>query len=138
MTRQPWVLVAGDVIALALFGVVGLASHEESASVVLIARSILPFVLAWLVVGGAAGAFGPSAREGRVDPGRLVLAWLIAGTLGMAARSLVFDRELFTAFFVIGIAGFGLFLGGWRLAYYRFVRSGARPAGNPLEEGKNG
>jgi hypothetical protein len=138
MSRAPWVLLAGDVTALALFGLVGLASHEESASPGLIARSILPFVLAWLAVGAAAGAFGPSAREGRIDAGRLALAWLVAGTLAMVARSIVFDRELITAFFAIGVAGFGLFLGGWRLAYYRLVGSSSHPTGNSLEEGTNG
>jgi hypothetical protein len=45
------------------------------------------------------------------------MAWAVAGVLGMCGRALVFDRELFTAFFAIGITGAGLFLGGWRAMY---------------------
>jgi hypothetical protein len=127
-----WVLVLGDVTALALFGALGLASHEKSAGVETVARSILPFIIAWLAIGGLSGMFGAGAARGSLDPGRFVLAWLAAGVAGMVARSIIFDRELFSAFFVIGIAGNGLFLAAWRFVYGRWLCRPRRDADGPV------
>jgi hypothetical protein len=125
---SPWLLVTGDVAALVAFGLLGVASHEEAVSVEIVARSIVPFVSAWLVIGGIAGTFGSGARAGNVDPARFLAAWLIAGTIAMTLRAAIFDRELITAFFVIGIAGYGLFLTAWRLAYHRIAGGRHTPA----------
>ena len=125
---SPWLLIAGDIATLVAFGFIGVASHEEAISAEIVARSIVPFVVTWLVIGGISGMFGSAAQVGRVDPARFLAAWLIAGTLAMIARALIFDRELITAFFVIGIVGYGIFLAGWRLAYHRIVGGRHAPA----------
>ncbi len=125
---SPWLLVAGDIAALVAFGLIGLASHEEAVSTEIVARSVVPFVVAWLVIGGIAGMFGSEARAGNFDPARFLAAWLIAGIIAMINRAVIFDRELITAFFVIGIAGYGLFLADWRLAYHRIVGGRHTPA----------
>ncbi len=135
--RPAWVLVIGDIAALAAFGLLGVASHERELGAVIVARSIVPFVLAWLAVGGAFRMFSADARAGWVDPGLFLAAWLIAGVLAMIARAIIFDRELITAFFVIGIAGYGLFLAGWRLAYHRLSRRDSA-ATRTVNEGANG
>ena len=67
---SPWLLVAGDIAALVAFGLIGLASHEEAVSTEIVARSVVPFVVAWLVIGGIAGMFGSEARAGNFDPAR--------------------------------------------------------------------
>jgi hypothetical protein len=140
--RSLWLLILGDVAALVAFGLLGVASHERSVSVEIIARSIVPFVVAWLFVGGGFGMFGNDAQKGRVDPGWFLMAWLISGVSAMIARSIIFDRELITAFFVIGLAGYGLFLASWRVVYYRIVRrrdpSSGTSTGPPIKEGTNG
>ena len=94
--------------------VLGLASHEKSLSGETIARSMLPFLVSWTIVGLIAGMFIRRVPE---DWARLGLAWLAAAVFALCARALVFDRELFNAFFVIAIVGNGLFLFGWRFAY---------------------
>ena len=140
--RSPWFLVLGDIAALVVFGLLGVVSHETSVSVEIITRSIVLFVIAWLLVGAGFRMFGNEARKGRIDPGLFLMAWLIAGVSAMVARSAIFDRTLITAFFVIGLAGNGLFLAGWRLAYYRIVRirdsSSGPSTGTPIKEGTNG
>lgn len=140
--RSPWLLVLGDIAALVAFGLLGVASHEKSVGVDIIARSVVPFVIAWLLVGAGFWMFGNEAQKGRVDPGWFLTAWLIAGVSAMIARSIIFDRELISAFFVIGLAGYGLFLAGWRVAYYRIVRRrdplSGTSTGTPIKEGTNG
>lgn len=136
--RSPWFLVLGDVAALVAFGLLGVASHEKSIGIDIIARSIVPFVVAWLLVGAGFRMFGSEAQKGRVDPGWFLLAWLLAGVSAMIARSIVFDRTLITAFFVIGLAGYGLLLAAWRLAYYRIVRTSGASTGTSIKEVTNG
>jgi hypothetical protein len=71
--RSARVLVAGDVAALVAFGLIGLASHEKSGGLEVIARSILPFVIA----GSPSAvrlAYSAPAREGRMDRGCSCLA----------------------------------------------------------------
>jgi hypothetical protein len=119
-------LIAGDIAALAAFGAVGLVSHDEAVTAGVVARVMLPFPLAWLLVAALAGAFSARAVDGRYPVASVLLAWAAAGALGMAGRALVFDRALFSAFFVIGIAGGGLFLGAWRAIYNWWAGRSAR------------
>jgi hypothetical protein len=104
------------VAALVVFGVIGLLSHEDSFTLKVFARAILPFPVAWLLIGPIGSVF--RARVSRV---RLLRAWLVAGTLALAVRALIFDRELFSAFFVIVLVGDGLFLLAWRTVHDRLL-----------------
>ena len=110
-------LIAGDVAAFVAFGLVGLAGHEDAVTQTTFARAILPFPLAWLLIAPFFGAFTARAAEGRYPVANVLMIWAAAGVAAMGGRALVFDRELFTAFFAIGITGAGLFLAGWRAMY---------------------
>ena len=50
-------LIAGDVAAFVAFGLFGLASHEDAVTGTTIARAILPFPVAWLLIAPFFGAF---------------------------------------------------------------------------------
>lgn len=116
------VLIAGDLVAMLLFALVGIASHEKDISLTIFARSFLPFAAAWLSLGALLGAFGterPSLR--------LLAVYLVCGVSALAARAVIFDRELLNAFFVIALVGNGLLLFAWR-----WVRSGFLPGGERL------
>jgi hypothetical protein len=128
MSKPDARVAAGDVAVLVAFGLIGLASHERELTLVAFARAVLPFPVAWLVVGAAAGVL-----RMRVPLGRLAIAWLAAGLLALVGRSIVFDRELFTAFFVIALVGNGLFLIGWRLLLKMLMKraGGESPGGRP-------
>jgi len=114
-------IVAGDLLALLAFALVGLASHEHEATVAALARTFVPFAVSWLIVGGAFGTLRP-APDGCPRIGlRAFAAYLAAGVIALVARSLLFDRSLFNAFFVIALAGNGLFLFGWRFAAWAWL-----------------
>jgi hypothetical protein len=125
-------LLCGDIAALTAFGMLGLASHEKSVDFATLARSLLPFLVSWLAVGTAAGAFSDRAVAGRITAARLIGAWLAAGVVGLVARAVVFDRELFNAFFAIALVGNGLFLGAWRAIYSRWTANRPPEAGSHL------
>ena len=110
------VLIAGDLCAMLLFAIVGVASHEKDISLTIFARSFLPFAVAWLTLGTALGAF----RSERPSL-RLLAVYLVCGVAALVARSVTFDRPLFNAFFVISLVGNGVLLFTWR-----WVRSGLR------------
>jgi hypothetical protein len=121
MAPRRW-LMLGDLLALLAFSLVGLLSHEREPTVAAFARTYLPFAVCWLLVASVLGGFQPVA-DGRPVRGMGILAlWLPAGVLGLFLRSMVFDRTLFTAFFVIALIGNGLFLFGWRAVAARFLR----------------
>jgi Protein of unknown function (DUF3054) len=121
--RTDWRLLAGDCAAFLLFGLIGLASHEESVSVQSVARSLLVFPVAWILVAPWFGVFSNEWATARGKWLRLVIAWLLAGTIALVARAVIFDRELLSAFFVIALVGNGLFLAVWRAIYIRWKAS---------------
>lgn len=106
----------GDTAAFVAFGLIGLASHEESVTLAAVLRSIAPFAVAWLLIAPQVGALDPRARI----PGVLGV-YVVAGVLALVARGILFDRELMNAFFVIALAGNGLFLALWRAAYGAWI-----------------
>src|SRR3990172_4849480 len=123
-------LMAGDLLALLAFALIGLASHERELSVIALARTFVPFAVAWLLVASVLGGFQPDADGRPVSGWGIVLLWIPAGVLGIVARSMVFERTLFTAFFPIAVAGNGLFLLAWRGAAASLLRhfvSGVNP-----------
>ncbi|MCI0884099.1 MAG: hypothetical protein J4O13_06915, partial [Chloroflexi bacterium] len=86
------------------------------------------FPVAWLLIAPFFGAFSARAAEGRYPVANVLMIWAAAGVLAMGGRALLFDRELFTAFFAIGITGAGLFLAAWRAMYnWWATRSDRRP-----------
>jgi hypothetical protein len=118
-------LAMGDAAVLVLFGLIGLASHERALTAETLGRSVLPFVVSWLVIASLLGAYRDEIAD-RVL-GALVwvpAVWVLAGVTALAARSLIFDRPLFSAFFVIGLVGNGVLLVAWRTAWAAWLRGG--------------
>ena len=107
-------IVTGDLLALFAFALLGLASHEHEVSAAALARTFVPFAVAWLLVGGVAGMLRPAANGLPAVGPRFLVAYLVTAVIALAARSIIFDRTLFSAFFVIALVGNGIFLFGWR------------------------
>ncbi len=129
-------LIAGDIAAFVAFGLVGLAGHEDALTQTTFARAILPFPVAWLLIAPFFGAFTARAAEGRFPVANVLMIWAAAGVLAMGGRALIFDRELFTAFFAIGITAAGLFLAGWRAMYNWWATRFDRPTEEVRAHGK--
>ena len=108
------ILIAGDLAAMLVFALIGIASHERDISPAIFARSFLPFAVSWLTLGALLGAF----RSERPS-WRLLVVYLTCGVTALVARSVIFDRTLFNAFFGIALVGNGLMLFAWR-----WVRAG--------------
>jgi len=107
-------VVAGDLLALFAFALLGLASHEHEVTAAALTRTFVPFAVSWLIVGGAAGMLPPGSDGHPAIGPRFLAAYLVAAVIALAARSIIFDRTLFSAFFVITLVGNGLFLFAWR------------------------
>ena len=116
------VLIAGDLATMLLFAFIGIASHEKDISLAIVARSFLPFAATWLTLGAALGAF----RTERPSL-RLLAVYLVCGVTALIARSVIFDRTLLNAFFVIALLGNGLLLFAWR-----WLRAGLHPGAEHL------
>jgi hypothetical protein len=118
-------LAMGDVAVLVLFGLAGLASHERALTAETLGRSVLPFVVSWLVLASLLGAYRDDVAD-RIRGALLWVppVWLLAGVTALAARSVIFDRPLFSAFFVIGLVGNGVLLVAWRTAWAAWLSSG--------------
>ena len=122
--RRQWVILLGDLVAIAFFWLLGLATHQEGINAASFARAALPFMIAWLAVGGLLGAFQPRDAGSARSIIRTAVVWGISGLIALAARSLIFDRELITAFFFVSLFGYGMFLIGWRFLLAKFGSQG--------------
>ncbi len=109
-------------MAMLLFALIGIASHEKDINLTIFARSFIPFAVTWLTLGAALGAF----RTERPSP-RLLAVYLVCGVTALVARSVIFDRTLLNAFFAIALVGNGLLLLAWR-----WVRAGFGPGAERL------
>jgi len=129
-------IVVGDLLALLTFALLGLASHEHEVSAPALARTFVPFAVSWLVVGGLTGMLKPNVAGHPATGARFLVAYLVAGVVALVARSIIFDRTLFNAFFVIALVGNGILLFGWRalagiVLSRRSIATGGREATRP-------
>ena len=115
-------IVLGDLLALFAFALFGLASHEHEVSAAALARTFVPFAVSWLAIGTLSGAFEPSAERAPAINVRIVAAYAAAAIIALIARSIIFDRTLLNAFFVIALVGNALVLFGWRAAAAAWIK----------------
>ena len=99
-----------DAALIVAFAALGRRSHEEATGAGAILEVAAPFLIA-LVVGWLV------ARAWRTPlaPATGVVVWLVTVALGMALRSLVFDRGIAPTFIAVALLTLGLLLVGWRL-----------------------
>ncbi|MBA3943499.1 MAG: DUF3054 domain-containing protein [Herpetosiphonaceae bacterium] len=112
------VLVAGDVLAVLLFVVVGRASHHEDGSWLFnLARIGSPFLLGWFAVAPFTGAYQlPPPRRG-LWLRRSALTWLLGIGFGLVLRRFLFRDLVPPTFAVITLIFTGIFLLGWRTVF---------------------
>ena len=107
----------GDLAVFLLFPVLGSANHDASLSLDTIARTTVPFALAWAFVGLVPGIYAVRTLR---SPGRTLAvvpaAWLAAGIIALGARVLVLDRPFVLSFAIVAIGLTGALLVAWRLA----------------------
>jgi DUF3054 family protein len=110
------VLVVGDVVALVLFALLGLISHDKGIGAHGLFRDALPVVAGWLI---AAGSFDLYRRPSWK---RFVLTWLVGITGGVLVRGLVLHRNVLGAkyltFVAVTLVVTLVLLLAWRAAYW--------------------
>ena len=113
------VLLAGDVLALLAFVLVGLSSHQMTSGVVAnVTRIAAPLLIGWFAAVLLVGAYRLPAPGTRGDfLRRSALAWLLGIGLGLLLRNTVFGSNFSPVFAIITLVFTGLFLLGWRTAF---------------------
>ena len=118
--KTAMILLAGDLVALALFVLVGQREHEtiDAANPLLgILPNVIAFAIPWMIAAWLLGAL-------RVENDRLrffartLNAWLVAALFGLLLRSFLFGRAIIPSIFIAATLGFGgLFLFAWRVVF---------------------
>ena len=130
------ILLAGDVVMVIAFVVVGQRDHDlvDPVNPVWgVLKSTLVFALPWALAGAWLGAFPSGAGyTGRTMLNRSLNAWLVTTLLGLLLRSAVLGRAVLPTVFIWATLGFGgLFILGWRLVFaglWNFAGRRAQPA----------
>lgn len=121
--RFPWMLLAGDCIALLAFVLLGQADHDTlSAANVLshTARNWVSLGAPWIVMAMVLGAYPARNAALALRPFllRSGLAWLLAAPMGLWIRKIWLARGAIPVpFLLVTLAAGGLMLLGWRAVY---------------------
>lgn len=118
------ILLAGDLVALLLFILLGQADHgtlNPSNPLSGAFSNVIAFVVPWLIAALVLGAYrgsSPSPELGKFL-GTALLAWLVAAPWGMELRAILLDRgSIPVPFFLVTIGVGGAFLLLWRLIFW--------------------
>jgi hypothetical protein len=126
--RSPWLLLAGDLICLSVFVVLGLRTHNELAEASALARfliNVLPLALAWTLAALALGALRwPAPPSLRAVLARTLTAWLVAAPLALLLRALWLRSSVIVVpFMLVTLAVGGGLLLLWRALFFAWSRS---------------
>ncbi len=125
-------LLAGDLVVLTLFAVVGRRTHDEEVALAAafdVARTAAPFLLGWVVAAVATRALH---RETAVTLRSMLLhtliAWAVALPLAVVVRAVLLGRFSPWSFYLVASVVPLLMLLCWRLAFWVVTRSAGRDA----------
>lgn len=120
---NPIVLVIGDMIAIALFTLIGFATHGEMELSYLprMGASFFPVLIGWFLLAPWFGLFNDEAAEYKKILWRVPLAMLFAAPLATVLRAVVLHSAVIPLFALIlgSTNAFGLL--AWRLVYGRIL-----------------
>ncbi len=108
------ILIVGDILALVLWVVVGLESHQMTSGMLgNVLRVSAPFLIGWFGVAAFTGAY--RIDEGRARfLGRTALTWLAAVAIGLLLRATLFGNDFVPTFALVTLVVTGVFMLGWR------------------------
>ena len=124
MLKQKRILIAGDILAIAVLTLIGFASHEE-LTVSFIPRmgaTFFPVAISWFVIAPWFGLFQDGYLSKMRLHWRVAIAALYASTMAAALRGLILGRDIPPVFVVaLGVAAaIGMVV--WRWFYARFIQ----------------
>lgn len=117
-------LAMGDLLVLIGFLVVGELRHDVNPidQPLLVADTIAPFLIGWILASLAAGAYSPGAT--RTVPGAILWGagtWVVAAVIGLALRATQYFHGGALPSFALVVIGLGMVcFGAWRgaMAYW--------------------
>jgi len=122
--RSNQILIAGDILAIAIVTIIGFATHGEADMSFLprMLAAFIPVTVAWFIL---APWFGLFKQEITTNPKRLwrpVLAMLLAGPFAVVLRGLILNAPIIPIFAVVlsATSAFGMFV--WRGIYVLLSR----------------
>ena len=125
MRKIPALLVAGDLLAIAIVTLIGFATHGE-AGVALAPRMLTTFVpltFGWFLIAPFLGLFNPEVVSNPRQLWRPALAMVFAGPLAALLRAVLLNTVVIPIFGVVlsGSAGLGML--AWRALWCWLKRS---------------
>ncbi len=114
--RLLFVAVAGDIAVLVAFPFIGAMNHEDPVSFESFTRTVVPFAMAWLLVGLASTSFAAATIRSRtLTLQRVLLALIGSGVVAIAIRVVLFDRPFSLPFAIVAVGATTLLIVVWRL-----------------------
>jgi hypothetical protein len=108
----------GDLAIFVLFPLLGSASHEDGLTAGVFLRTTVIFAAAWYAIAPWVGGFSLSTMNRPLRAWRYTgLAWLLAGSVALVARTIIFDRPLDGGFAWVVLLITGALLMAWRTVY---------------------
>ncbi len=121
LSRRALVLLVGDLVALALFAILGRNTHNEAVGFLAaraVAGTAAPFLIGWLVASPLLGALRVAATSTPLSIVRATLtSWVAAFTLAMLLRGLALGRTSPLSFYIVAFLFPLLLLLAWRLTF---------------------
>ena len=114
----------GDVVAIALFVLLGEFSHPEIPFTVLgYLETLTTFLLGWVAVAAPAGVYGRATLEdGRIALLVPVLAWAVADAIAQLLRATtLFAGDAALSFYLVALIVGGAFIGAARYLIVRYT-----------------
>jgi len=119
MTKSKWMLVAGDIIALAVVTVVGFASHGETeiSFVPRMLTTFIPLVVSWFLISPWLGLFNSQITSNTKQLWRPALAMLLAAPMTAILRAAMLKGVALPLFTIILGSSAALGMLVWRGLY---------------------
>jgi hypothetical protein len=105
-------VAAADAACLAVFILLGRASHDLSSGITWYLTVLWPFLLGWFAAAAANRLYASWPNR----PLPLAATWVAGTALALLLRALITQRATPVAFIVVAYAFIGLAAFGWRLA----------------------
>jgi len=120
MAKSKYILVIGDLLAVALVTVIGFATHGETDLSFLprMAALFFPLIVAWFLLAPALGLFQQEITSNPRHLWRPVWAGLFAGPLAVVLRGFLLNAPIIPIFAAIMAGTFALGMVIWRALWY--------------------
>jgi len=125
---KKYILILGDILAIALVTVIGFATHGEVALDFLprMAALFFPLVVSWFLLAPALGLFQREMTSSPKQLWRPAWAGLFAGPLAVVLRGFLLNAPIIPVFAAILAGTFALGMVIWRSLYFLLSRK-AKP-----------